>query len=124
MALRSGGSAGAGCGFQSTRYSARPIPCDLVRPTLDALHCVEKNNSARDVAISSSTRSEAAAVLLEALSEAEERPRAKTWFCRVPSPANVADDPSRELCTGFSWSGKWLHCTKVDKGVEKIRSRF
>ena len=72
MALRSGGSAGAGCGFQSTRYSARPIPCDLVRPTLDALHCVEKNNSARDVAIFSSTRSESAAVLLEALSEAEE----------------------------------------------------
>ena len=84
----------------------------------------KKNNSARDVAISSSTRSESAAVLLEALSEAEERTRAKTWFCRVPSPANVADDPSRELCTGFSWNGKWLRCTKVDKVIEKILSRF
>ena len=84
----------------------------------------KKNNSARDVAISSSTRSEFAAVLLEALSEAEERTRAKTWFCRVPSPANVADDPSRELCAGFSWNGKWLRCTKVDKVIEKILSRF
>ena len=85
---------------------------------------MEKNSSARDVAISSSTRSESAAVLLEALSEAEERTRAKTWFCRVPSPANVADDPSRELAQASRGMGSGCIAHKLTKSLREFLTGF
>ena len=85
---------------------------------------MEKNNSARDVAISSSTRSESPAVLLEALSEAEERTRAKTWFCRVPSPANVADDPSRELAQASRGMGSGCIAHKLTKSLREFLTGF
>ena len=46
VAPRSGGSvvAGSGCRVLETPQG---LPCDLVSLTLDALHCVEKNNSAK-----------------------------------------------------------------------------
>ena len=85
---------------------------------------LERNNSARDVAISSSTRSKVAATLLEELCSVEEASRARTWYARVPSAANVADEPSRNLCPGLRWRHTWRLCTPVGPALESVFSRF
>ena len=54
------------------------------------------NNSARDVAISGSARSEAACSLLDILLQEEFTAGIVPWYQRVPSPSNIADAPSRE----------------------------
>lgn len=53
------------------------------------------NNSARDVAISASSRSKLIAGLVEQLLKVEDISSCFCWFARVPSPSNPADAPSR-----------------------------
>ena len=53
------------------------------------------NNGARDVAISGSARSEVGLQLVTGLLALEDKLSIFSWFSRVPSPSNIADDPSR-----------------------------
>ena len=53
------------------------------------------NNSARDIAISANSRSKIIASLVEQLLSVEDFAACFSWFARVPSPSNPADDPSR-----------------------------
>ena len=53
------------------------------------------NNSARDVAISANSRSKMIASLVEQLLSVEDFAACFSWFARVSSPSNPADDPSR-----------------------------
>ena len=63
------------------------------------------NNSARDVAISGSARSEAACSLLDILLQEEFAAGIVPWYQRVPSPSNIADAPSKRLGSSSMLSG-------------------
>ena len=57
--------------------------------------CFIDNNSARDIAISASGRSNFAMALVEVLLQSEHRGSFFPWFARVPSQSNPADSLSR-----------------------------
>ena len=57
--------------------------------------CFVDNNSARDVAISGCGRNSVANVLVEFLLKLEMATNVTPWYTRVPTPSNIADEPSR-----------------------------
>ena len=57
--------------------------------------CFIDNNSARDVAISGAGRNLTARALVGFLLKLEMAVCAAPWYARVPTPSNIADDPSR-----------------------------
>ena len=57
--------------------------------------CFIDNNSARDIAISASSRSGFSMALVEMLLQSEHRGSFFPWYARVPSPSNPVDSPSR-----------------------------
>ena len=57
--------------------------------------CFIDNNSARDVAISGAGRNSTARDLVGFLLKLEMSVCAAPWYARVPTPSNIADDPSR-----------------------------
>ena len=61
------------------------------------------NNSARDVSISGVSRNSVGRALLLTV---ETVSQAYTWFARVPSPANVADEPSRTVMQSMNVRGQ------------------
>ena len=61
--------------------------------------CFIDNNSARDVAISGTGRNNTARALIDFLLKLEMDACTAPWYARVPTPSNVADEPSRG-CTG------------------------
>ena len=63
------------------------------------------NNSARDVAISAKARSIAAKGLVSEYLKAEYDFGVIPWVCRVPSPSNCADMPSKRLGSSSMLSG-------------------
>ena len=67
------------------------------RDRLDAvpLICFIDNNSARDLAISGAGRNLVAKALIGFLLKLEMAVCASPWYSRVPTPSNIADDPSR-----------------------------
>ncbi|CAE7590682.1 unnamed protein product, partial [Symbiodinium necroappetens] len=71
-------------------------PQDLFRNR--PLVCHLDNNTARDIAISGKGRSPIAHALVTALLTLEDAGEIRCWYTRVPSPSNVADEPSRRLC--------------------------
>ena len=68
--------------------------------------CYLDNNTSRDVCISGKGRSFIAKALVAALLSLEDAGEIRTWFSRVPSPSNVADEPHRKLCTVLEVGGK------------------
>ena len=56
------------------------------------------NNVARDIAISGRGRNKTAQALATILLTLEDAGDVRAWYARVPSPSNVADLPSRQLC--------------------------
>eukprot|EP00435_Cladocopium_sp_Y103_P067862 s777_g30.t1 len=60
-----------------------------------SLVCFVDNNSARDVAISGCGRNEVARALVEFLLKLEMDASSTPWYARVPTPSNIADEPSR-----------------------------
>eukprot|EP00438_Fugacium_kawagutii_P020965 Skav229911 [mRNA] locus=scaffold877:55323:56321:+ [translate_table: standard] len=73
--------------------------------------CFIDNNSARDVAISAAARNECANLLLDKLVAVEMSSSGYFWFARVPSPSNIADDPSRQKCNDLlSLGAKPIDC--------------
>ncbi|CAE7222589.1 unnamed protein product [Symbiodinium sp. CCMP2592] len=63
------------------------------------------NNSARDVSISGTSRNDVGKSLASLLLTVESLAKTFSWFARVPSPANIADTPSREVLKSFTVSG-------------------
>ena len=59
------------------------------------LICFVDNNSARDVAISGAGRNATAKALVGFLLKLEMVVCACPWYSRVPTPSNIADEPSR-----------------------------
>ena len=57
--------------------------------------CFVDNNSARDVAISGNGRNFTANLLIDFLLKLEMSSCTTPWYTRVPTPSNVADEPSR-----------------------------
>ena len=72
------------------------------------------NNSARDVAISASARNQVANLLLEVLITCEMSAGISPWYARVPSPSNIADEPSRNE---YAWLE---NCGAAQRPVDKI----
>ena len=67
--------------------------------------CFVDNNSARDVAISGCGRNCVASVLVEFLLKLEMATNVTPWYTRVPTPSNIADDPSRGVIKPLVESG-------------------
>ena len=57
------------------------------------------NNAVRDSLISCDTSNNTASIILKAILQLEDKVKALAWYTRVPSPSNIADDPSRQDCT-------------------------
>eukprot|EP00435_Cladocopium_sp_Y103_P073783 s444_g45.t1 len=76
--------------------------------------CFVDNNSARDVAISGCGRNTVAKALIEFLLKLEMATSTTPWYGRVPTPSNVADDPSRGCYQHLLDSG----ALRVDPTVE------
>ncbi|CAE7566848.1 unnamed protein product [Symbiodinium sp. CCMP2592] len=72
------------------------------------LVCYLDNNTSRDVCISGRGRSFIAKALATALLSLEDAGEIRTWFSRVPSPSNIADEPSRKLCESLEVNGVTL----------------
>ena len=60
-----------------------------------SLICFVDNNSAGDVAISGCGRNDTASCLVEFLLKLEMSSSLTPWYSRVPTPSNIADEPSR-----------------------------
>ncbi len=73
------------------------------------------SNAVRDCLISCDASNETASAILEAILKLEDDVKALAWYARVPSPSNIADDPSRHACA-FLRSLKCLE-DKLDMGV-------
>ena len=56
------------------------------------------NNAVRDSLISCDTTNATASVILKTILQLEDDVKALAWYTRVPSPSNIADDPSRQNC--------------------------
>ena len=60
-----------------------------------SLVCFVDNKSARDVAISGIGRNTVAHCLIDFLLKLEMATNVSPWYAKVPTPSNVADEPSR-----------------------------
>ena len=74
------------------------------------------NNAVRDSLISCDTSNEIAAVILRSILQLEDNVKALAWYTRVPSPSNIADDPSRNECSFL----KSLKCQEDKINMDEI----
>ena len=70
------------------------------------------NNAVRDCLISCDSSNVIASTILKKILKLEDAVKVLAWYTRVPSPSNIADDPSRGECE-FLKSLKCLE-SKVD----------
>ena len=82
------------------------------------------NNSARDVAISGVSRNRVGKSLAALLLTVETMSQAYTWFARTPSPANVADEPSRAVLQSMEIRGESVACFSCKNTIEDVLSIF
>ena len=80
--------------------------------------CFVDNNSARDVAISGNGRNITANCLIEFLLKLEMSSCTTPWYARIPTPSNIADEPSRGETRRFI-QGK-VQETFVGDGLNEI----
>ena len=80
--------------------------------------CFVDNNSARDVAISGNGRNITANCLIEFLLKLEMSSFTTPWYARIPTPSNIADEPSRADTKALS-NAKVLE-TSVSDGLHEI----
>ena len=75
------------------------------------------NNTTRDIAISGRGRSLTAKALATALLTLEDEGELRAWYARVPSPSNVADLPSRQLCETMTVLGQTLAAENAEASM-------
>ena len=68
--------------------------------------CYTDNNGTRDVLINASARNEVGSRLVQLYLGVESLIGFFPWFSRVPSPSNIADDPSKLLGSSFIFGGE------------------
>jgi hypothetical protein len=83
-----------------------------------SLICFVDNNSARDVAISGNGRNITANCLIEFLLKLEMSSCTTPWYARIPTPSNIADEPSRREIQRFIDVN--VPCTSVQDGLQEI----
>ncbi|CAL1145278.1 unnamed protein product [Cladocopium goreaui] len=83
-----------------------------------SLICFVDNNSARDVAISGNGRNITANSLIEFLLKLEMSSCTTPWYARIPTPSNIADEPSRGVTQRFI-QGR-IPETSVCDGLQEI----
>ena len=91
-------------------FRNRPLVCHL------------DNNTARDIAISGKGRSPIAHALVTALLTLEDAGEIRCWYTRVPSPSNVADEPSRRLCQSLIVGQRTLHADNASDALSGCMS--
>ena len=74
------------------------------------------NNAVRDCLISCDSSNVIASVILKEILKLEDAAKVLAWYTRVPSPSNIADDPSRGEC-GFL---KSLKCLESKINLEEM----
>ena len=74
------------------------------------------NNAVRGSLISCDTSNEIAAVILRSILQLEDDVKALAWYTRVPSPWNIADDPSRNECSFL----KSLKCQEDKINMDEV----
>ena len=80
--------------------------------------CFVDNNSARDVAISGNGRNFTANSLIDFLLKLEMANCTTPWYTRIPTPSNIADNPSRgDVCELVRQK---VSATDVRKGLQEI----
>ena len=82
--------------------------------------CYIDNNATRDVLISGSARNQVGARLARLLLTVETLAKTFSWFARVPSPSNLADEPSRTLMSTFQFEGVVLEADSCQQTLEMI----
>ena len=78
------------------------------------------NNSCRDIIISAKGRSKTVKCLLQHFLRLEHDCGIILWVSRVPSPSNIADEPSRRSLQSISWRRSLVACTEVAPVVNDI----
>ena len=68
--------------------------------------CYTDNNGARDVLINAAARNEVGSRLVQLYLSVESLAGCYPWFSRVPSPSNIADEPSRTLMSVLTFEGQ------------------
>ena len=74
------------------------------------IHFVD-NDSAKSALVTGHTKSKASAALVDIVSFQESKAMSRTWYSRVPSPSNVADNPSRQQ---FSSLRDWANARESE----------
>lgn len=87
-----------------------------------ALVCFVDNNSARDVAISGIARNDVASCLIDFLLKLQMATNFGPWYAKVPTPSNIADEPSRGDIVLMSELG--VKCTDIFKVFSDIFKVF
>ena len=83
------------------------------------VHYVD-NNAARDVLIKGAARNDVGYKLAKLFLTIEDLARVFTWVTRVPSPSNIADEPSRKIVHEFAWNGRQLRATDCAAPLDEI----
>ena len=78
------------------------------------------NNSCRDIIISAKGRSKTVKCLLQHFLKLEHDCGIIMWVARVPSPSNIADEPSRRSMHSISWRRSLVSCTDIAPVVNDI----
>ena len=86
--------------------------------TAKSIICFVDNNSARDVAISGNGRNFTANSLIDFLLKLEMATCTTPWYTRIPTPSNIADDPSRGVVEALL--AQKVSETSVQDGLREI----
>ena len=79
--------------------------------------CFIDNNGTRDVLISGTARNRVGDRLAKLFLTIEDLARVFAWFTRVPSPSNIADEPSRVCMAELTYEGKAMTATSADDAL-------
>ena len=86
--------------------------------TAKSIICFVDNNSARDMAISGNGRNFTANSLIDFLLKLEMATCTTPWYTRIPTPSNIADDPSRGVVEALL--AQKVSETSVQDGLREI----
>ena len=86
------------------------------------LVCYTDNNGTRDVLINASARNEVGSKLVKLYLGVESLGGFYPWFSRVPSPSNIADDPSRRLMKSLEFAGEVVEAEDCAAQLNEILS--
>ncbi len=82
------------------------------------IHFVD-NDSVKAALVMGTTKSPASAAMVGMVADQESVATTRTWYSRVPSPSNIADDPSRLVYSDLElWEDACMSTIVVPSGLE------